>query len=134
MISSLAAHKRHRRCFSLPVLHAIARWDANGVTTLDVKKGGVMATAAETRIREKLMVELEPTRLDVINESELHAGHRNSPGTGESHFRLLIISPKFAGRSRLERHRMINEALAGEMSRIHALAISAFAPGEPVRG
>lgn len=92
-----------------------------------------MATAAESRIREKLMVAFEPTRLDVVNESELHAGHRGSPGTGESHFRLLIVSPKFAGCSRLERHRMVNAALAGEMARIHALAISAFAPGEVIR-
>lgn len=90
-------------------------------------------TAAETRIREKLMVALEPTRLDVVNESELHAGHRGSPGTGESHFRLLIVSPKFAGCSRLERHRLVNAALAGEMPPIHALAISAFAPGESIR-
>lgn len=90
-------------------------------------------TAAEMRIREKLMVALEPTRLDVVNESEMHAGHRGSPGTGESHFRLLIVSEKFAGRSRVDRHRMINEALTGEMGRIHALAISAFAPGEPIR-
>lgn len=90
-------------------------------------------TPAETRMRETLMIAFEPTRLDIVNESELHAGHRNSPGTGESHFRLVIVSPKFAGRSRLERHRMINSALEGEMARIHALAIAAFAPGEPVR-
>jgi BolA protein len=90
-------------------------------------------TAAETRIREKLMVALEPIRLDVVNESELHAGHRGSPGTGESHFRLLIVSPKFAGCSRVERHRMVNSVLAGEMPPIHALAISAFAPGEAIR-
>jgi BolA protein len=98
------------------------------------KRATTMApTAAEQRIREKLMVALEPTRLDVINESELHAGHRNSPDTGESHFRLVIVSAKFAGRSRLERHRLVNEALAGEMGRIHALAIGAFAPGEALR-
>ncbi len=80
------------------------------------------------------MVALEPTRLDVVNESELHAGHRSSPGTGESHFRILIVSPRFAGLSRLERHRIINAALAEEMTRIHALAIAAFAPGETIRG
>lgn len=92
------------------------------------------ASPAEQRIREKLMVALEPTRLDVVNESELHAGHRSSPGTGESHFRVLIVSPLFAGRSRLERHRMVNAALTDEMSRIHALALAALAPGEPIRG
>ncbi len=87
----------------------------------------------EAQIREKLMVGLEPTRLELINESEKHAGHRSSPGTGESHFRLVIVSPKFAGASRLARHRMINALLADELAGgIHALAIHAYAPGEPL--
>ena len=89
--------------------------------------------AAESRIREKLMLALEPHRLDVINESEMHAGHRSSPGTGESHFRILIVSPKFTGLSRVNRHRLVNEALADELKgRIHALALSTYAPGEPM--
>lgn len=88
----------------------------------------------EQAIRTKLMIALEPTRLDVINESELHAGHRSSPGTGESHFRLVVVSPKFAGASRVGRHRLINEALADELSgKLHALVIHAYAPGEPVK-
>lgn len=89
--------------------------------------------SAEARLREKLMIALEPTRLDIVNESELHAGHRNSPGTGESHFRVLIVSPKFQGVSRVARHRMVNEAIADEMKRIHALALSTYAPGEALR-
>jgi len=85
----------------------------------------------EAAIREKLMIGLEPTRLDVINESELHAGHRSSPGTGESHFRVNVVSEKFEGKSRVERHRMINEILAEEMDGlVHALAVQASAPGE----
>lgn len=89
---------------------------------------------AETRMRETLMVALEPTRLDIVNESELHAGHRSSPGTGQSHFRLLIVSPRFAGKSRVERHRMVNALLADELQRgVHALALSTYAPGEPIR-
>ncbi|MDX2157030.1 MAG: BolA family protein [Hyphomicrobiaceae bacterium] len=88
----------------------------------------------ELDMREALMVVLEPTRLDLVNESHLHAGHAGSPGTGESHFRLLIVSPRFAGRSRLDRHRMVNEALGEIMRhRVHALAIKAYAPGEPIR-
>lgn len=87
--------------------------------------------SAEARLREKLMIALEPTRLDIVNESELHAGHRSSPDTGESHFRILIVSPRFAGVSRVGRHRMVNEAIADELSgRIHALALSTYAPGE----
>ena len=89
--------------------------------------------SAEQRIREKLMVAMEPTRLDVINESHMHAGHRSSPGTGESHFRVLIISEKFAGKSRVERHRMVNEVLKGDVGgAIHALALATYAPGEKI--
>lgn len=87
--------------------------------------------SAEARMRERLMVAFEPTRLDVINDSHLHAGHRSSPGTGESHFTVLVVSAKFAGKSRLERHRMINAELADELKgSVHALAIRAYAPGE----
>jgi len=90
--------------------------------------------SVEQAIRERLMVRLEPTRLDLVNESHLHAGHASSPGTGESHFRLLIVAPAFAGRSRVERHRMVTDALADILRQhVHALAIKAVAPGEPVR-
>jgi len=87
----------------------------------------------ESRMREKLMVALRPIRLDVVNESHLHAGHSSSPGTGESHFRVLIISNAFAGKTRLERHRLVNDAIAEELKDgVHALAIKACAPGEPI--
>ena len=87
--------------------------------------------SAEARMRQALMVALEPTRLDIINESEMHAGHRGSPGTGESHFRILVVSPKFAGKSRVDRHRIVNGLLASELKAgVHALALAAFAPGE----
>lgn len=85
-------------------------------------------------IRQRLMVALEPTRLDLENESHLHAGHASSPGTGESHFRLLIIAKVFEGRSRVDRHRMVNDALGDLLRhRVHAMAIKAYAPGEPIR-
>ena len=89
--------------------------------------------SAEQSMREKLMLGLNPTRLDIINESELHAGHRSSPGTGESHYRILVVSEAFAGRSRVERHRLVNELLADELAgRIHALALKTYAPGEQI--
>ena len=89
---------------------------------------------AEARIKEKLIVALRPTRLDVINESDKHAGHRSSPGTGESHFRVLIVSEAFAGKSRVDRHRMVNEVLKGDVGgAIHALALATYAPGEAIR-
>jgi BolA protein len=88
----------------------------------------------ESSIREKLSRAFQPSRLEVLNESHLHAGHSGSPGTGESHFRVLLVSPAFAGRSRLERHRLVNEVLAAELAGgVHALAIAAYAPGEKIR-
>jgi BolA protein len=85
----------------------------------------------EARIRDKLNAALAPERLEILNESALHRGHRGSPGTGESHVRLLIVAARFAGMSRLERHRVVNQTLADELADgVHALAISAVAPGE----
>jgi BolA protein len=90
--------------------------------------------SVEAKIRESLMLALRPTRLDVVNESDLHAGHRSSPGSGESHFSVLVVSERFQGKSRIERHRMVNEALATELREgVHALAIKALAPGEEIR-
>jgi BolA protein len=87
--------------------------------------------SVESAIREKLTQALQPTRLDVVNESHLHAGHRTSPGTGESHFRVLVVSQAFAGKSRIDRHRIVNDTLAAELKgKVHALAIKAYAPGE----
>jgi BolA protein len=82
-------------------------------------------------IAERLRTALTPTRLDVINESHLHAGHMGDDGTGESHFRVEVQAPAFAGLSRVARQRLVNHALADLLAtRIHALAIRAHAPGE----
>jgi BolA protein len=89
--------------------------------------------SVEQTIREKLTAALAPTRLEIINESSLHAGHHHSPGTGESHFRVLIVSPVFAGKSRLERHRLVNATLVTELAgKVHALALKTYAPGESI--
>ncbi len=86
----------------------------------------------QSRMREKLMLALNPTRLDIVNESHQHAGHSSSPETGESHFRVLIVSDAFASKSRVERHRIVNDVLRDELrDGVHALAIKALAPGEP---
>ena len=72
-----------------------------------------------------------PTRLEVINDSASHSGHMGDDGSGESHFTVVIESAAFAGQSRLQRQRMVNRTL-GDIpgTRVHALAIRAFAPGE----
>jgi len=86
----------------------------------------------EARIRSRLERRFAPERLDIINESAMHSGHHGSPGTGESHFRIYIVSAAFSGKPRLERHRLVNSELADELARggLHALAIVARAPGE----
>jgi BolA family transcriptional regulator, general stress-responsive regulator len=90
--------------------------------------------SVESLLREKLLQAFQPARLEILNESHLHVGHGSSPGTGESHFRVLVVSPLFSGKSRLDRHRLVNEALAAELKGgVHALAIKAYAPGEEIR-
>ncbi|MEZ5810410.1 MAG: BolA family protein [Rhizobiaceae bacterium] len=76
-----------------------------------------------------------PERLDVIDESHMHAGHQDHfDGTGETHFRVRLVSAAFSGMSRIERHRAVNEALADELAGgVHALALELAAPGESVR-
>ena len=86
-------------------------------------------------IAEKLTAAFAPERLDVINESHLHAGHKPEfTGAGETHLRVRIVSPAFAGLSRVARHRAINDLVKAEFDAgLHALAVEAAAPGEPVR-
>ena len=83
-------------------------------------------------ITRRLTEALGPTQLRVIDDSEKHRGHSgyNASG-GESHFTVEIESPLFAEKSRVERQRAVNAALADLLeSRVHALAIKARAPGE----
>jgi len=85
----------------------------------------------ENSIREKLTRAFAPIALDVVNDSHRHAGHAGSPGTGESHFSIKVVSAAFDGKSRVERHRMVNAVLAEELAgKVHALAITALSPEE----
>ena len=87
-----------------------------------------MSTAA--RIRERLAA-LEPTSLDLVDESAQHAGHAGARPGGETHWRLVIVSPRFAGTPTVARHRMVYRALGELMQNpIHALAITARSPEE----
>jgi BolA protein len=87
-------------------------------------------------ITEKLREAFAPESLHVEDESHRHEGHAGHRPGGETHFRLYIVSEAFRGKSRIERHRMINATLAAELGGgVHALAIHAAAPGEaPFRG
>ncbi len=82
-------------------------------------------------ISNKLQEAFTPESLQVVDESHLHEGHAGHRKGGETHFRVYIVSEAFQGKSRVERHRMINAALAAELAGgVHALAIHAKAPGE----
>lgn len=83
------------------------------------------------QITGKLREAFAPARLDVTDESHLHQGHAGHREGGETHFRVYIVSHSFEGKSRIERHRMINATLASELAdRVHALALKAQTPGE----
>ena len=83
------------------------------------------------RIRSTLAAALQPVRLDVIDESGLHAGHAGAVPGKTTHVRVVIESDAFRGKSLLQRHRMVNDLLKGEIAAgLHALAIEARAPGE----
>ena len=99
----------------------------------DLGKGSVKGPVA-TRIEEKLTEALVPLSLNVIDESHHHAGHGHAGDKrhgNESHFRVEVVSAAFAGKSRIDRHRMVNGLLAEELNEgLHALAVTAKAPDE----
>ena len=75
---------------------------------------------------------LVPSRIELVDDSEQHRGHGGYHPSGESHFTLRIESSAFAGKSRVERQRMVHKALGDLLDeRVHALSIRATAPGEP---
>ncbi len=80
---------------------------------------------------EKLTAAFAPLSVRVEDESHRHEGHAGHRPGGQSHFRIHIVAEAFRGKSRLERHRMINDALAAEIEGgVHALAIHASVPGD----
>jgi len=89
------------------------------------QKMGAVAQEMQTR----LIAALAPTHIELIDDSEKHRGHAGHTGAGESHFTLIIESPRFAGQSRVAMQRQIYAALGELMQeRVHALAIRASAP------
>lgn len=105
-------------CILLTIDPMPRRWISEVMRTVDV-------------IIQKLTESFAPQSLDVQDESHLHAGHAGSRAGGQTHYRVYIVSDAFKGKSRIERHRLINAALADELAgSVHALAIHASAPGE----
>ena len=84
-----------------------------------------------TEVRARLNAALPGAEIELVDDSESHRGHGGYNPAGESHFTLRIESPSFAGKSRVERQRMIHAALGDLLDeRVHALSIAARAPGE----
>ena len=84
-----------------------------------------------TRIRDKLTRELDPTRLELVDDSASHLGHAGHDGRGESHFNLVVVSSAFEGLSRVERQRRVYGILAEELAdRVHALSLCTLTPAE----
>jgi len=82
-------------------------------------------------IAEKLTKAYAPERLEVVDDSHRHAGHAGARSGGETHYSVYIVSQAFRGKSRVDRHRMVDATIAGELAGgAHALAIRAAAPGE----
>jgi BolA protein len=84
-----------------------------------------------TLIEQRLRAALELTRLEIIDDSHLHAGHAGAKAGG-GHYRLRVVSPDFAGKRPIERHRIVYQAIGDAMRNdtIHALSIQALTPTE----
>jgi len=86
----------------------------------------------QERIVARLTEALDPSVIDVIDESHRHAGHAGARPGGGTHYRVRIVSAKFAGLDRVARHRCVYGLLPAEFADgLHALALDAKAPGEP---
>ena len=89
--------------------------------------------AYSERIKNKVTSALQPTRLEIVDDSARHHGHagHNPDGGGETHFNVTIESAVFAGKSRVARQRVVYDLLASELKeRVHALSLKLTAPGE----
>ena len=78
-------------------------------------------------IKQKIEAAFAPEVLELTNQSALHTGHAGDDGSGESHYKLRVVSKSFEGMSRVERQRRIYEVLSDELkSSIHALSVTAI--------
>ena len=90
-------------------------------------KAVVRGTPLEQAIRAKLEQATGAEVIEVLNESRMH----NVPSDAETHFRVVVVSSRFEGKNRLQRHRVIHRALADELAGpVHALAVDALTPAE----
>ncbi|MGQ0664551.1 MAG: BolA family protein [Pseudomonadota bacterium] len=96
-----------------------------------MRAGGSHAVSLADTIRRKLVAAFVPERLAVVDDSHRHAGHVGARPGGETHFTVEIVSPRFAGVSRVERQRLVYRTLAEELqTQVHALALVTLTPAE----
>lgn len=82
-------------------------------------------------MEEKLRAAFQPTRLDIEDQSHLHAGHAGHNPEGESHFHVVLVSAAFSGMNRVQRQRAVYAVLAEELKgRVHALSLETRTPPE----
>lgn len=85
-------------------------------------------------LQAKLQAAFSPSRLTIVDESDKHRGHVGARPEGETHFRVEIVSEAFAGHSRIDRHRMVTDAVAEELAGpVHAFSLKASTPSESGR-
>ena len=102
------------------------------MTSVDAKQLGHASSYAE-RITSKLTTSLAPSKLEVTDQSHLHAGHAGARPEGETHFHVLVVAKRFDGLNRVARQRLIYETLKEEMAeRVHALSMQALTPAEAI--
>ena len=83
------------------------------------------------RLIERLTGSLAPTTIDVVDESHRHAGHAGARPGGETHYQVEIVSQRFAGMSRIARHRLVHEIVHDEFENgLHALSLKLLTPEE----
>ena len=85
----------------------------------------------QERIAARLTAALGPTLLDIVDESDSHAGHAGARAGGGTHYRVQVVSAEFERKNRIERHRLVYGLLTAEFADgLHALALVAKTPGE----
>ena len=102
-----------------------------GRTGLLNNKQRMTMSSVKQQIEDRLTTALAPQSLAITDDSALHAGHSEQARAGESHFTVEIVSSAFEGQNRVQRHRLVNQALDDLLKvQVHALAIKARTPGE----
>lgn len=83
------------------------------------------------RLRDALTSAFSPLALEVVDDSARHAGHAGAAAGGETHYTIRLVSPDFAGQSRVARSRAVHEAIAGELrDGLHAVSLTLLSPTE----